>query len=253
MPGGVQGLDRYAYVANNPLKYTDPSGHKICSDDGYCGNLSDIGYQRIMYQNAIEDVYTWKLEGKWNLKQLKTVYETGYDIQSYIDSRGGNGKAWINKYLGNTLFHLGNTANFINNKVGAIGTVPWKNDIYLLPIFDNKNIAHELGHVLDNNFSGGALPATLIGGGPADAMVSAMGGNPTKCFPRWDCIGIDNQSYHDKIAGSDPWPVSAYANHSVADDFADTFAYTIYIHDSVPDDRRGWMQIYINLTITGIK
>jgi RHS repeat-associated protein len=27
VPGGVQGLDRYAYVQNNPLLYIDPSGH----------------------------------------------------------------------------------------------------------------------------------------------------------------------------------------------------------------------------------
>jgi len=27
VPGGVQGLDRYAYVNNNPVRYTDPSGH----------------------------------------------------------------------------------------------------------------------------------------------------------------------------------------------------------------------------------
>jgi RHS repeat-associated protein len=27
VPGGVQGMDRYAYTFNNPLKYTDPSGH----------------------------------------------------------------------------------------------------------------------------------------------------------------------------------------------------------------------------------
>jgi RHS repeat-associated protein len=36
VPGGVQGLDRYAYVNNNPLKYTDPSGHAICDEDGNC-------------------------------------------------------------------------------------------------------------------------------------------------------------------------------------------------------------------------
>jgi RHS repeat-associated protein len=29
VPGGVQGLDRYAYVGNNPVRYTDLSGHNI--------------------------------------------------------------------------------------------------------------------------------------------------------------------------------------------------------------------------------
>ncbi|PKN91158.1 MAG: hypothetical protein CVU44_20570 [Chloroflexi bacterium HGW-Chloroflexi-6] len=44
IPDGVQGLDRYAYVNNNPLQYTDPSGHEPntpggCYDyiNGYCG------------------------------------------------------------------------------------------------------------------------------------------------------------------------------------------------------------------------
>lgn len=34
---GTQAFDRYAYVNNNPLRYTDPSGHHICSVLGeYC-------------------------------------------------------------------------------------------------------------------------------------------------------------------------------------------------------------------------
>jgi RHS repeat-associated protein len=35
VPSGVQGLDRYAYVNNNPVKYTDPSGHLACQSS-YC-------------------------------------------------------------------------------------------------------------------------------------------------------------------------------------------------------------------------
>ena len=40
MPGGPQGLDRYAYVNNSPVRYTDPTGHRCADGDedlwGYC-------------------------------------------------------------------------------------------------------------------------------------------------------------------------------------------------------------------------
>ena len=32
---GVQAWDRYAYTNNNPVKYTDPTGHRNCEEDGY--------------------------------------------------------------------------------------------------------------------------------------------------------------------------------------------------------------------------
>lgn len=33
VPGGIQGLDRYAYTLNNPLRYVDPSGHtSVCAN-----------------------------------------------------------------------------------------------------------------------------------------------------------------------------------------------------------------------------
>jgi hypothetical protein len=31
-PGGPEGLNRYAYGLNNPVKYIDPTGHTACSD-----------------------------------------------------------------------------------------------------------------------------------------------------------------------------------------------------------------------------
>ncbi len=42
VPGGVQGYDRYAYTNNNPIKYTDPSGHIGCDEDanGKCISFS---------------------------------------------------------------------------------------------------------------------------------------------------------------------------------------------------------------------
>ncbi len=31
-PGNPQSLNRYSYVLNNPLRYVDPSGHRVCED-----------------------------------------------------------------------------------------------------------------------------------------------------------------------------------------------------------------------------
>jgi RHS repeat-associated protein len=36
VPAGVQGYDRYAYVNNNPVKYTDPTGHCPPVGDNWC-------------------------------------------------------------------------------------------------------------------------------------------------------------------------------------------------------------------------
>ena len=43
MPGGVQGLDRYAYANNSPIVYTDPSGHKPCDDELGCAVSGGTG------------------------------------------------------------------------------------------------------------------------------------------------------------------------------------------------------------------
>jgi RHS repeat-associated protein len=56
VPGGVQGLDRYAYVFNNPLNLVDPSGHNPeCGPDGvWCdddpGNDNDYPSMPGSYQ-----------------------------------------------------------------------------------------------------------------------------------------------------------------------------------------------------------
>ncbi|MBI5822914.1 MAG: RHS repeat-associated core domain-containing protein, partial [Chloroflexi bacterium] len=79
VPGGVQGLDRYAYVNNSPVVYVDPSGHEP-HGPGSCYGAGDINCeinnekhkQDILYSKIIKgsrDDGSWT-EGDWK-KYLK--------------------------------------------------------------------------------------------------------------------------------------------------------------------------------------
>jgi RHS repeat-associated protein len=79
VPGGVQGLDRYAYVNNSPVNYTDPTGH-ICKDGdeniwGYCQLPTPDKVKT--YQNA----YLNAIARKFNIK-LAVLY--GFKNKNYI-------------------------------------------------------------------------------------------------------------------------------------------------------------------------
>ena len=46
-PQGIQGFDRYAYVNNNPMRYTDPSGNYFKECDDYYGRGCSVPSTRI--------------------------------------------------------------------------------------------------------------------------------------------------------------------------------------------------------------
>jgi RHS repeat-associated protein len=98
--------NRYSYVLYNPINANDPSGYLACSDDGYCGSLGSVGYQRHIYTEAITEVYDWTLEGKWQLEELKYIYQAGYAIETYVNqvTDSDKGLSWMNKYMGGVTF-----------------------------------------------------------------------------------------------------------------------------------------------------
>jgi len=51
VPGGVQGMDRYAYGLNNPSRYTDPSGHIPCQGDNFDDGPQCVAKNPEAYKN----------------------------------------------------------------------------------------------------------------------------------------------------------------------------------------------------------
>ena len=74
VPGGVQGLDRYAYANNSPLVYVDPSGH--CGLDAKGNTLKDS------FDCAAKDISSWTISQRkaWFIALLKIsgTYESGW-------------------------------------------------------------------------------------------------------------------------------------------------------------------------------
>lgn len=77
VPDGVQGLDRYAFVNNNPLKYIDPSGNNPeCGPDGMYCNVhitrpsksctGDCWDSYMTYKNVVKKLeYVVSVRDKW--------------------------------------------------------------------------------------------------------------------------------------------------------------------------------------------
>jgi RHS repeat-associated protein len=252
-PGNPMAWDRFAYTLNNPVNFTDPSGNKACDGENSGSNVCDqISKEDLL--RLMKLLYGWRAYGKFTIFELDSIVNAGERIADYITTlTGGWGQGWVRSHLGNAYFHRGGLPTISANALEATAFVLPISDVIIGNHgFNSSDIIHELGHVLDNNEAGGL--ATFFGGGPADEMVKAMGGNPSGCFPRFKCADFetgvlprfhDKKWYRDNIAGNDTWSEKAYANTGVSEDFAETFTWTILSIDVVPSARSVWMTNYM--------
>jgi murein DD-endopeptidase MepM/ murein hydrolase activator NlpD len=92
-PSISQSWDRYSYVNNNPLKYTDPSGHNAYCDNEYAdpeectgmrqgiNNLDD--YILFEYRSPLHETYDYRnfgaYRGKWDYGNNPDIWHVSID------------------------------------------------------------------------------------------------------------------------------------------------------------------------------
>jgi RHS repeat-associated protein len=252
--GSPQAWDRYAYVFNNPLKYTDPSGHAICLDGGnQCYSQEQrkwFGSSETINQiiRDITDQFGWTFKDFWTRDQLSVVRQAGWDIKNYISGLGGNGEEWIREYLGKAVFNKENILPIIGLNVndmilGHSSYVGGNNIWFLNDGINAKTITHELGHVLDNFFGSTEFPAAIFGGGAADTFLDSLGEQATgiRFLKRLSTSFIETWGLPDDPDPNQMFRVSEskkinYGNKASAEYFAQHFMYQVYGYSAVVEN-----------------
>lgn len=249
---GDVGYVLYPHGLNNPSRYTDPSGHKACDGAGISGDECEISKSDIIASIFVS--YHWNAAGDWTKKELFSLLDAGIAIENRISTlTGGNGRGWMLLNLGDTNFQHNNLAQTtvigtlnIFNPGGIAGVVPGVqkgHNIFLDNSgINSRTIAHELGHVLDNNTGLNICVATWCGGGMADALTKFVGGSPA---------GIRWANSTDSIPDNAKWLPrvdNGYGNNSTADYFAQAFAYLVVDSASLPNPSiKMWIEAVISM------
>ena len=158
VPGGVQGLDKYAYTGNNPIRYTDPSGHETCDADGNCGEYrveynqsgDDLDAEQY-WMEMIKATFGSKLDNvkSWGVTNLRTIYY-GLSKMAYVLGLDLHSFEGVNISLGN---HIPECSPICTTYDGETnGNHVTFNTTGNDPIHA-QNFFHEFGHEL-NNISG---------------------------------------------------------------------------------------------------
>ena len=151
---GTQAFDRYAYVNNNPLRYTDPSGNKAC-DDYYGYNCGVYNASTINYKQLVKNLYGVVFNPKtpFNEEQTKIVYDSlKLMSDSVLNNYGLTGSRWVKETFEGTMVSLGGWAT----KLFPGNSVTLSDEIQLASDLSSQHtsvIIHEFGHVLDNRSS----------------------------------------------------------------------------------------------------
>jgi hypothetical protein len=197
---------------------------------------------------TLKQEWKWQLKGEWTLRELQTLIEVAKDIVKFIDTlKKGTGKAWMQRNLSGVKFqHSQGLLSGVLTKVNANSPTSFVWPAGTVNLFEGwdgiqrprAHVVHELGHVLENKKSWGG--ANILGGGPSDALIKALGGTTSgKVIRMFGGVNLPEKVKYKK--GS----LGEYGNNSVADYFAETFSLAIFKPEVVPPEALAWMKKYL--------
>ena len=182
VPGGVQGYDRYAYVNNNPVRYTDPSGHKACDDVDKKGNCVEWNANYALSLYGIKAVGI-KEDDKWK------IYDAAYfTARKFVPYFGGSSIDAFKKVFGNIFIRAGKgrgprdeDGTLLGNCETTTGTISCEGAMNI------GNAVHEIFHLFDLRYR--ALNGSdLLASNYLDVSRFEDENNGFECGDKYSCL-----------------------------------------------------------------
>jgi RHS repeat-associated protein len=257
-PTNPQGLNRYSYGYNHPVKYVDPSGHEACYDTGVeigTGGISQAdcwaygrdkfirgwdvstpvagsGYSTESAVAAIQIDFGYSLEGEWSGDSILAIQRAVYDVAIALNrSLGATGIETFRQVFGEIRFVYDADLAIDGWCITEGYTITCNHSV------SARLTVHELGHVFDISAGwNGALDS-----GNSAHMLETIYDSDGVYVTGPACQGCPyvrtNEGYRSEGFPDQQHPANISGGQQPIEEFADMF--TNWIYDSFADNAAG--------------